>query len=131
MSAGMLAALKKKKQGMALEGDHQDATHASQHSEDSDKDLHSIASSLNDGEKSKLKGILDSHLDKSMQIAKGGSSTEEDGKVKDAMGKENQETDLEEKQENSSGSEMNNSDEIAFDGSRCSIFEFNCFKYRM
>lgn len=113
MSAGMLAALKKKKQGMALEGDHQDMTHGSQHSEDSDKDLHSIASSLNDGEKSKLKGILDSHLDKSMQIAKGGSSSEEDGKVQEAMGKENKETDLEEQQENSSGSAIHDSDDIA------------------
>ena len=113
MSASMLAALKNKKAGMAKMGDHQDMSHGSQHAEDADKDLHGIASSLNDGEKMKLKGILDSHLDKSVQIAKGGSSSEEDGKVKSAMDRENQETDLQEQQENSSGSGLHDSDDIA------------------
>ena len=113
MSAAMLSALKNKKAGMAKMGDHQDMSHGSEHADDADKDLHGIAAGLNDGEKMKLKGILDTHLDKSMQIAKGGSSTEEDGKVKEAMGKENQETDLEEKQENSSGSAIHDSDDIA------------------
>ena len=113
MSAAMLSALKNKKAGVAKEGDHQDMTHGSLHSDDADKDLHGIASSLNDGEKAKLKGILDTHLDKSVQIAKGGSSSEEDGKVKSAMDKENQETDLQEQQENSSGSAIHDSDDIA------------------
>ncbi len=111
MSAAMLSALKNKKAGMAKMGDHQDMAHGSLHAEDADKDLHGIVSSLSDGDKVKLKGILDTHLDKSMQIAKGGSSSEEDGKVKDAMDKENQETSLEESQEHDLGSD--GSDDIA------------------
>jgi hypothetical protein len=115
MSAAMLAALKNKRAGATKEGDHQDMTHGSEHSEDADKDLHSLASSLTDGQKSKLKSILDTHLDKSMQIAKGGSSSEEDGKVKAAMGKENAETDLQEKQEQDEGNASGgvDSDDIA------------------
>jgi len=113
MSASMLAALKNKRAGAAKMGDHQDMAHGSLHADDADKDLHGIAASLNDGEKTKLKSILDSHLDKSMAIAKGGSSSEEDGKVKSAMDKENKETDLEEQQENSSGSAVHDSDDIA------------------
>jgi hypothetical protein len=103
MSAAMLSALKNKKAGMAKMGDHQDMSHPGEHADDADKDLHGFVASLNDGDKSKLKSILDSHADKSMQIAKGGSSSEEDGKVKDAMTKENGETDLQEKQEQDSG----------------------------
>ncbi len=113
MSAAMLSALKKKRAGDIKMGDHQDMAHGSEHAEDADKDLHGIASSLNDGQKMKLKGILDTHLDKSMQIAKGGSSSEEDGKVKSAMDKENNESQLEEQEENSSGSSVHDSDDIA------------------
>ncbi len=105
MSASMLAALKNKKAGQAKMGDHQDMAHGSLHAEDADKDLHGLVAGLDDGEKMKLKGILDSHMDKSMQIAKGGSSSEEDGKVKAAMGKENQETSLEENEEHDGGSD--------------------------
>ncbi len=103
MSASMLAALKNKKAGNAIQGDHQEMSHGSLHAEDADKDLHGLVASLSDGQKSKLKGILDSHVDKSMQIAKGGSSSEEDGKVKSAIHKENDETALEEKEEHDSG----------------------------
>ena len=114
MSAGMLAAIQKKKQGAALEGDHQDMTHGSGHADDKTKDLHSFVQSLSDQDKSSLKTILDSHVaDKSQAIAKGGSSTEEDGKVKAAMTKENSETDLEQQQEDSSGSQIHDSDDIA------------------
>ena len=99
----MLAALKNKKAGMAKMGDHQDMSHGSEHAEDADKDLHGMVASLNDTQKTKIKGILDSHMDKSMQITKGGSSSEEDGHVKTAMDKENGETALEEKQEQDTG----------------------------
>ncbi len=102
MSA-MLAALKNKRAGQAKMGDHQDMAHGSEHADDADKDLHGLVASLDDGQKTKLKSILASHGDKSTQIAKGGSSSEEDGKVKDAMDKENAETGLQEKQEQDLG----------------------------
>lgn len=55
------------------------------------KDLHGFVAGLSHEDKGKLKQILAQHSsDKSMQIAKGGSSSEEDAKVSDAMAKEKQ-----------------------------------------
>lgn len=112
MSA-MLAALRNKKQGMAKEGDHQDATHPSEHADDKTADMHSFVAGLSDKDKTHLKTILNTAPDKSMQIAKGGSSTEEDLKVKGAMSHENQNTTLMQNQEEGSGDEGHDSDDIA------------------
>lgn len=93
---GMLAAIKNKRKGQ--EGDHQDMGHGSQHADDKEKDLHGFVESLNDHEKGKLKSIL-AQDGNAQGIAQGDPSTEERGKIQDAMGKENQMNALEEQDE--------------------------------
>ncbi len=113
----MIAAIKKRKAGgLEAQGDHQDMTHGSEHADDKQKDLHGFVASLSEGDKHQLKGILakDSGAGKNEQhIAKGGASTEEQGKISEAMAKGNQESDLEEKEENDNGISSNQSDDIA------------------
>ena len=96
----MLAAIQKRKH-MGQEGDHADMSHESGHTADQDKgaDLHSFVSSLSEGQKHQLKTILENAKNTGQEIAKGGPSTEEQGKIKDNMAEENGETDLEATQE--------------------------------
>ena len=75
-------------------GDHVDMSHGSQHADDADKDLHGIAQSLNDGDKSKLHSILSTQLNGKGNISKGDPSTEEQGKIASAAEEENQENKL-------------------------------------
>lgn len=110
----MIAAIKKRKAGGdAVEGDHQDMVHGSEHADDKQKDLHGFVASLSDGDKHQLKSILakDGGGKNEQHIAKGGASTEEQGKIQDAIGKENQNSDLEEAQEGKMS--PNDSDDIA------------------
>jgi hypothetical protein len=117
MNSAMIAAIQKKKAGTAKEGDHQDMGHPSEHADDKTKDLHSFVASLSEGDKHQLKGILakDGSAGKNeMAIAKGGASTEEQGKIADAMAKGNKESDLEEQDEKDSGMmSSSDSDDIA------------------
>ncbi len=113
MSAAMLSALKKKKQGQAVEGDHQDMVHSDVHSDDKSKDMHSLVKSLDEGQKSTLKTLLQADAADTSKIAKGGPSTEEKGHIQDAITKENGTNQLEESQEDSSGSAVHDSDDIA------------------
>jgi len=112
----MIAAIKKRKAGgLATEGDHQDMTHGSEHADDKQKDLHGFVASLSDGDKHQLKSILakDSTGGKNEQhIAKGGASTEEQGKIQDAMAKGNKEADLDENEEHDAGISSSQSDDI-------------------
>lgn len=87
--SGMLAALKNKRKGMALEGDHQDMGHDSAHADDKQKDLHGLVASLSDSEKTNLKALLHSDGAGAEKIAKGSPSSEEQGHIQDAMTKEN------------------------------------------
>jgi hypothetical protein len=83
----MFAAIKKRRGG-GLMGDHE-ASHQSQHAMDNDigqamesgdgKDLHGLVASLSDGEKQKLKSLLDGH--KPNGIEKGEPSSDERGKI--------------------------------------------------
>lgn len=102
-NAAMLAAIKKKKQGDTLMGDHQDSAHPSQHADDNSKDLHGLVESLNPHEKDKLKTILANDGKNEQSIPKGGASSDEQAKIQDAMSKENNESSLEESQEQSFG----------------------------
>ena len=116
MNSAMIAAIQKKKAGTAKEGDHQDMGHPSEHADDKTKDLHGFVASLSEGDKHQLKGILakDGGAGKNEQhIAKGGASTEEQGKIQEAMAKGNQESDLEEKEEHDGGMSAHDSDDIA------------------
>ncbi|MES1988825.1 MAG: hypothetical protein V4440_12515 [Pseudomonadota bacterium] len=98
-NAAMLAAIKKKKQGDTVMGDHQDVSHSSQHADDNSKDLHGLVESLNPDEKDKLKTILNNDGKTEQNIAKGGASSEEHAKIAAAMPQENGMTDLEDKQD--------------------------------
>ncbi len=106
----MMAAIKKRKAGGgAQEGDHQDMGHGSLHADDKQKDLHGLVASLSPDEKHSLKTILNSDKG-SQEIAKGGASTEEKGKIQAAMDEENSESALEEQNEQQPGQ---SSDDIA------------------
>ncbi len=113
----MIAAIKKRKAGGdAKEGDHQDMGHPSEHADDKQKDLHGFVASLSEGDKHQLKGILakDGSAGKNEQhIAKGGASTEEQGKIQEAMSKGNKEADLEDADDHDSSMSANDSDDIA------------------
>lgn len=109
----MAAIRKRKAGGMAVEGDHQDMGHDSGHADDKSKDLHGFVASLNDHEKSSLKAILDGNKTGGDKIAKGQASSEEQGKISQAIGEENQENALEEREEQSPMSPGHNSDDIA------------------
>lgn len=91
MSNAMLAAIKNKRKGAMAEGDHQDATHMSQHADDKQKDLHGLVASLSDDEKGKLKQILNSGSEQATKVQKGEASSEEQGKIEAQMHAENAE----------------------------------------
>lgn len=113
MDGAMIAALKKKKsQGLAVEGDHQDMGHDSGHADDKQKDLHGLVASLNHSEKSQLKSILNSDSQNTQQIAKGGPSSEETAHVQSAMSDENKRTDMSQTEQNDAG-DGHDSDELA------------------
>lgn len=114
MSAMLAAIQKRKAGGQSVLGDHQDATHKAEHAIDPEtqKDLHGLVAGLSEGEKHSLKQILDSQKTDGQAIAKGGASTEEQGKINDAMAQENQENSLEEQEENGQMS-PDKSDQIA------------------
>lgn len=86
-------------------GDHGSMSHASQHTDDADqnpnhgKDLHGLVASLNDEEKQQLKGILDSGKTTAQEINKGGPSSDENGKVQQAMQESNQKASMEQGEE--------------------------------
>lgn len=84
----LLAAIKKRKEQGTKMGDHVDMSHASEHTEDADKDLHGIAQSLDDGQKSKLHSILSTQLNGKGNIAKGDPSSEEQGHIAEASQEE-------------------------------------------
>ena len=116
MNSAMIAAIQKKKAGTAKEGDHQDMGHPSEHADDKTKDLHGFVAGLSEGDKHQLRGILakDGSAGKTeTAIAKGGSSTEEQGKIKEAMDKGNKESSLEETEEHDTGMSSDDSDSIA------------------
>lgn len=101
-----MAAIKKRKEMGTKMGDHVDMSHGSEHTEDADKDLHGIAQSLDEGQKTKLHSILSSHLQgKGNDIAKGEPSTEEQGKIAEAAGNEKQTNSLMSKQDENSNDE--------------------------
>lgn len=106
MSSAMMAALKKRKMEMGTKmGDHQDMSHESGHTDDADKDMHSIAQSLDDGQKTKLHSILSTQLSGKGNIAKGDASTEEQGKIASAAAEENKESSLLSKDDENSNDE--------------------------
>lgn len=93
--SSMLAAIKaRKNKGQALESDHQDMGHTSQHADDRQKDLHGFVASLSDDEKGKLKHILSKDSSQAQSIQKGEPSSEEQGKIEQAMDEENMENTL-------------------------------------
>ncbi len=99
MNAMIAAIQKRKAQGTAVEGDHQGATHQGT-AEDAQKDLHGLVASLSDHEKGQLKQILHADGGKNdMAIAKGGASSEEQGKIGESIDEENKENALEEHSE--------------------------------
>lgn len=112
----MLAAIKKRKNGgETVMGDHGSMSHPSMHTDDADqnpnhgKDLHGLVASLSDDEKHQLKGILDGK-NSAQEINKGGPSSEEKGKINQAMQAGNQKSSMEQGEEaNESGVD---SDEI-------------------
>ena len=98
----MMAAIKKRKMGnQSLEGDHQDMTHHSSHTEDADNasHLHDFVSNLSHSEKQSLKAILEKDKGSGEQITKGNPSSEEKGKIAEAMQHENAETDMEQQED--------------------------------
>jgi hypothetical protein len=75
-------------------GDHVDMSHASQHTDDADKDLHGMVASLSDDQKGKLKNILNNQMADPSGISKGNPSSEEQGHIADAAAEEHKENDL-------------------------------------
>lgn len=86
------------------------ADHTADHAE-SGKDLHGFVAGLSHDEKSKLKSILNDSSQNTQAIAKGGPSSEEQGKIAQAMAQENQMNALDEASEHEGISE-DQSDEI-------------------
>jgi hypothetical protein len=109
----LMAAIKKRKEQGTKMGDHVDMSHASQHTDDADKDLHGIVASLSDDQKGKLKGILDNHMADSMGIAKGNPSSEEQGHIADAAKAESQTNSLMDQDGGDGHISPDQSDEIA------------------
>ena len=101
----LMAAIKKRKEQGTKMGDHMDMSHASEHTDDADKDLHGIAQSLDDGQKSKLHSILSTQLNGKGNIAKGDPSSEEQGHIADAANEENKENKLMSAQDENSNDE--------------------------
>lgn len=114
----MHAALKKRQgKGLMAHSDHM-PEHQGMNTEmqdDQGKDLHGLVASLSHEEKGKLKQILSQDQNnKSMQIAKGGPSSEEDAAVSNKMAKENKMEQLEDTNEaGSAGIGEDESDDIA------------------
>lgn len=114
----MHAALKKRQgKGLMSHGDHM-SEHQGMNTDmpqENGKDLHGLVQSLSHEEKGKLKQILaHDQNDKSMQIAKGGSSSEEDSIVSKKMDEENKLEQLEDANEaGSTGIGEDESDDIA------------------
>ena len=101
----LMAAIKKRKEQGTKMGDHVDMSHGSEHSDDADKDLHAMAQSLDDGQKTKLHSILSTQLGDKGNIAKGDPSSEEQGKIASAASQEKQTNSLMSKQDENSNDE--------------------------
>lgn len=115
----MQAAIKKRRVGgYAVEGDHQDMTHSSQHTDDQDKDsnLHDMVSKMSPDQLGKLKSAIAKHEGSGSDpengavdhgesdggdagknaeaVSKGGASQQEQAEIASAAEQENQNTHL-------------------------------------